>query len=254
MIKKSFYRIKIEGDRLIASFLLDKNLLNKTNKFLHRLILLLKKHKLELIGIYKNNKKLSNKIGKLTYKNLLIQDNKVFGIYFKGEIGVIKTLSCLNFYNAGDNYVDLEFIAPHFDLIEKHNAKIKEKNLLEFQKIAEGIYTFIQPLYGLIGQEEFVSSLEDIVQRKKLLPNFWGFYSKKLIDIIGINKFLKILRGSYLIKNLPDGGVFFAITDWDSSNSEDISSKKRKRLLLKLIKSRKMTKFIEKELNGKNEK
>ena len=225
--------IKIEGDYLIASFLSEKITLDKINNFLPKFVSLLRKHKLKLVGVYKNNEKLNSGVDRLTYKNLFMQNSDVFRIYLSGNIGNTKTLCGLYFYDCED-YVELEFVAPHFEIIESLNPETYEINMLEFLKIAKDIYFFTKPLYGLIGQEEFAPCLENILNKKSKLPNFWGFYSKKVVKAIGFRTLWNTLKGCYILEKLSDGGVFFAISNWESGKVLNKDIMQRKDALIKL--------------------
>lgn len=250
MRKEYTQNIKLEGDYLIASFLIEKNLLNINKSFLSELIKIVEKYKLRFKYIHEDDIKIP--LNLFLYKN-----GKVYRIYFFGIFGHIKTTFALDFFDCYNQFMRIDFIAQHFDLVEaieqKDSARV-EKNLIKFSKIAEDIYLFTKPFYALIGQEEFVPSIEDVIRGERQLPHFWAFYSKSLIDIIGHKKLYLALKDSYIFKKLKDGGIFFALTRWNKISSKKENLKVRKNKLLRILNKNEVKKALKTRLENETKR
>lgn len=204
---------------------------------------MLEKNNLEFVGIYVGNKRINKHISEINYRDLIIKNEEFYKLYFYGNIGDVKTFSAIYFFDQKNGYVRLDFDVPHFELIEKfekENLEYSQRNLFSFLKIAEALYYLTKPLYGLMGQEEFAPSVNEITNGNKYLPAFWSFYSKKIVDILTFEKIKSALKGSYILKKLKDGGVFFAISAWDIQSQQTREFEAIKNRLLKLIKSKKI--------------
>lgn len=227
MVKKYQQLIKIEGDHLMASFLLDRRTIDNVVDFIKEIIIVLKKRRIKFIGIYRSYKKVKTfKIKNISYKNLFNTE-----LYFTGNINKVEVLFSLHFYKYLGGYLCMDFVTSHFDVAEKNSPSVNEKNVLKFYRIARDIYLLAKPLYGLIGQEDFVPSPDWVVKGTAKLPHFWAFYSKRIVDLIGLDKLFATLKGSHIVEKLPDGGVFFALSKWTEVKPNKKFERIQRRLL-----------------------
>ncbi len=244
--------MKLSGNHLVASFLVDKTVIPNVPNFIRDIIKLLKIREIKYIGIFDGFIKVKNfKIETLTYEDLFSKEdsvdsvNKGFYIYFTGKINKIKVPFGLYFFNYKNKYFCMDFDTTHFEIAEEKSPEEIDKNLLEFLKIAKEIYFLTKPLYALIAEEDFVPSPEWIISGEKELPHYWAFYSKSIVDLIGMDKLLTTLKGAYIVEKLHDGGLFFAIWKWSNMYPDKKHDLIENRLLKLTGKIRhKLTKFL----------
>jgi len=121
------------------------------------------------------------------------------------------------FINKDDSFsVSLDM--SHWNLFESKEKEVEvmRTNMGKIQDIAFEINELDEFVWGMIGVEQEVYSISELIEGTWYLPMDLAFYGNRLLNVLGREDVISLLSNCKEIKEFENGSIYFRWTDIDN--------------------------------------